>query len=83
MIVLFYINFIIFRMFGYFYDETRVYLILEFAPRGEMYKALQKQQDGKFDEKRTAKYIYQLADALDYCHGKKVIAIFKFRNDFV
>jgi len=61
------------RMFGYFYDETRVYLILEFAPGGEMYKALQKQQDGKFDEKRTAKYIYQLADALDYCHGKKVI----------
>ena len=30
-----------FRLFGYFYDETRVYLILEFAPRGEMYKALQ------------------------------------------
>lgn len=61
------------RMFGYFYDETRVYLILEFAPRGEMYKALQKQADGRFDEKRTAKYIYQLADALVYCHSKKVI----------
>jgi len=61
------------RMFGYFYDETRVYLILEFAPRGEMYKALQKQPEGKFDEKRTAKYIYQMADALGYCHSKKVI----------
>lgn len=61
------------RMFGYFYDDTRVYLILEFAPGGEMYKALQKQPDGRFDEKRTAKYIYQLADALKYCHGKKVI----------
>ena len=61
------------RMFGYFYDETRVYLILEFAPRGEMYKALQKQPEGKFDEKRTAKYIYQLADALKYCHSKKVL----------
>ena len=60
------------RMFGYFYDETRVYLILEFAPRGEMYKALQKQPEGKFDEKRTAKYVYQLADALVYCHSKKV-----------
>ena len=60
------------RMFGYFYDETRVYLILEFAPRGEMYKALQKQPEGKFDEKRTAKYVYQLADALKYCHSKKV-----------
>merc|ERR1712109_145536 len=61
------------RMFGYFYDETRVYLILEFAPRGEMYKALQKQPDGRFDEKKTAKFIYQLADALKYCHSKKVI----------
>jgi len=61
------------RMFGYFYDETRVYLILEFAPRGEMYKALQKQPGGRFDERRTAKFIYQLADALEYCHSKKVI----------
>ena len=59
-------------MFGYFYDETRVYLILEFAPRGEMYKALQKQPEQRFDESRTAKYIYQLADALVYCHSKKV-----------
>lgn len=61
------------RMFGYFYDETRVYLILEFAPGGEMYKALQKQPEQRFDESRTAKYIYQLADALVYCHSKKVI----------
>lgn len=60
-------------MFGYFYDETRVYLILEFAPGGEMYKALQKQPDGRFDDKKTAKFIYQLADALKYCHSKKVI----------
>merc|ERR1711892_673525 len=61
------------RMFGYFYDETRVYLILEFAPGGEMYKALQKQPEGRFDDKKTAKFIYQLADALKYCHSKKVI----------
>merc|ERR1719429_1023008 len=48
----------ILRMFGYFYDETRVYLILEYAPGGEMYKALQKQPEGRFDERRTAKYVY-------------------------
>merc|ERR1711936_1117374 len=29
----------ILRLFGYFYDETRVYLILEFAPKGELYKS--------------------------------------------
>lgn len=39
-------------MFGYFHDKTRVYLILEFAPRGELYKELQR--CGRFDEKRTA-----------------------------
>lgn len=61
------------RMFGYFYDETRVYLILEYAPRGEMYKILQKQPDGCFNEVKSAKYVRQLADALKYCHSKKVI----------
>ena len=30
-----------FRLFGYFYDESRVYLILEYAPKGEMYKFMQ------------------------------------------
>lgn len=62
------------RMFGYFYDETRVYLILEYAPRGEMYKIMQKQPSGHFDEIKSAKYIRQLADALKYCHSKKVRA---------
>ena len=28
---------------------------------------------GRFDEEKTAKYIYQLADALKYCHSKNVI----------
>ncbi|KAL8589916.1 hypothetical protein ACOMHN_024003 [Nucella lapillus] len=61
----------ILRMFGYFHDKARVYLILEFAPRGELYKELQR--CGRFDEKRTAGYIYQLSSALQYCHLKKVI----------
>lgn len=63
----------ILRLFGYFYDETRVYLILEYAPRGEMYKCLQKQPNGRFSEELAAKYIYQISGALDYCHSKKVI----------
>ncbi|CAL4061024.1 unnamed protein product, partial [Meganyctiphanes norvegica] len=63
----------ILRLYGYFYDEVRVYLILEYAPRGELYKELQSQPNGHFDEQRTAKYIMQLASALKYCHMKKVI----------
>merc|ERR1712059_59480 len=63
----------ILRLFGYFYDESRVYLILEYAPRGELYKSLQKQENGRFDEPQSALYIRQMADALKYCHSKKVI----------
>jgi len=61
----------ILRLYAYFYDATRVYLILEYAPRGELYKELQKQN--KFDEKTTATYIKQLTEALSYCHSKHVI----------
>ncbi|XP_019849481.1 PREDICTED: aurora kinase C-like [Amphimedon queenslandica] len=61
----------ILRLYGYFYDDTRVYLILEYAPRGELYKILQK--EGTFSERQSAIYIKQLADALRYCHSKKVI----------
>jgi len=63
----------ILRLFGYFYDESRVYLILEYAPRGELYKSLQKQEHGRFAESQAALYISQMADALTYCHSKKVI----------
>ncbi|CAB1322743.1 unnamed protein product, partial [Coregonus sp. 'balchen'] len=61
----------ILRFYNYFHDRTRVFLILEYAPRGEMYKELQK--CGRFDDQRTATYMEELADALQYCHEKKVI----------
>ncbi|XP_064132307.1 aurora kinase A [Loxodonta africana] len=61
----------ILRLYGYFHDATRVYLILEYAPLGTVYRELQKLS--KFDEQRTATYITELADALSYCHSKKVI----------
>ncbi|XP_012280195.1 aurora kinase C [Orussus abietinus] len=63
----------ILRMYGYFYDDSRIYLILEYAQKGELFKELSNQPNKCFDEVRTANYIYQLADALQYCHSKKVI----------
>ncbi|XP_013793648.1 aurora kinase-like, partial [Limulus polyphemus] len=61
----------ILQLYNYFYDDTRIFLILEFAARGELFKELQK--CGKFDDKRAATYIAQLCHALLYCHEKKVI----------
>jgi len=59
------------RLYGYFYDDTRVYLILEYAAKGELYKELQRH--GHFSERLTATYIASLAKALLYCHSKHVI----------
>ncbi|XP_077428466.1 aurora kinase A [Vanacampus margaritifer] len=61
----------ILRLYGYFHDESRVYLILEYAPKGELFGELQR--CGFFTEDRSATYIMELADALDYCHSRKVI----------
>jgi aurora kinase len=61
----------ILRLYGYFYDATRVYLILEFAAKGELYKELQKVQ--KFPEPTASNYIMQISKALRYCHSKHVI----------
>ncbi|XP_018598094.1 aurora kinase B [Scleropages formosus] len=61
----------ILRFYNYFHDATRVFLILEYAPRGEMYKELQR--CGRFDDQRTATYMEELSDALQYCHERKVI----------
>ena len=61
----------ILRLYGYFYDDRRVYLILEYAPRGELFKQLRAKDT--FSEPVSAKYIRQIADALNYCHSKAVI----------
>jgi aurora kinase len=48
-----------------------VFLILEYAARGELYKELQRCRH--FSERRSATYIASLARALMYCHKKHVI----------
>ncbi|KAG3255688.1 aurora kinase C, partial [Ictidomys tridecemlineatus] len=61
----------ILRLYNYFYDSTRIYLILEFAPKGELYNLLQR--SGPLDEQHTATIMEEVADALTYCHNNKVI----------
>lgn len=62
----------ILRLYGFFYDPVRIYLILEYAKGGELYKKL-KENGGTFDEARAARYTYALASAVRYCHSKGVI----------
>lgn len=39
-------------MYGVFHDSTKVYLILEYAPQGELYKVLEKK--GRFTDTEAA-----------------------------
>ncbi|KAF3938166.1 hypothetical protein ABW19_dt0201152 [Dactylella cylindrospora] len=61
----------ILRLFGHFHDSKRVFLIIEYAGQGELYKMLRKA--GSFSEPRAASYVAQMAAALSYLHKKHVI----------
>uniref|UniRef100_A0A1I8EGP9 Aurora kinase n=1 Tax=Wuchereria bancrofti TaxID=6293 RepID=A0A1I8EGP9_WUCBA len=87
----------ILRLYGYFHDDDRVYLVLEFAPKGNLFQHLQvvsmdylkfnlflyiSSKNEKFDRlcsmktfppELAAKYMYQLASAMEYCQQKKVL----------
>ncbi|XP_077504640.1 aurora kinase A-B-like [Amblyomma americanum] len=58
-------------LYNWFHDETRIYLILEYAPQGELYRHLTKAK--RFTNQKAATYIYQLCNALKVCHSHKVI----------
>eukprot|EP00668_Euglena_longa_P000645 GGOE01000784.1.p1 GENE.GGOE01000784.1~~GGOE01000784.1.p1 ORF type:complete len:386 (+),score=72.57 GGOE01000784.1:46-1158(+) len=59
------------RLYAYFYDKRRVYLVLEYCPRGELYKLLQ--SEGRFTELRAAQYIASLGAAIQYLHSQGVL----------
>ncbi|KAK1475791.1 hypothetical protein CCUS01_16876 [Colletotrichum cuscutae] len=61
----------ILQLYGHFHDSKRVFLILEFAGKGELYKHLRK--ESRFPEWKSAQYIAQMASALRYLHRKHVI----------
>jgi aurora kinase len=59
------------QLYGHFHDSKRIFLILEFAGKGELYKHLQRER--RFPEWKAAQYIAQMAAALKYLHKKHVM----------
>ena len=47
----------ILQMFGFFDDEEKIYLILEYSPGGELYKDLKDSPNGRYEEAKAAAYI--------------------------
>lgn len=63
----------ILRLYGYFHDESRVYMIIEYAPRGSLFTELKKQPGNCFSEQVTAQHMQSLSSALIYLHERHVI----------
>ena len=61
----------ILRLYGHFHDTKRIFLILEYAGHGELYKKLRK--ENRFPEWKAAQYVAQMAAALKYLHKKHVM----------
>ncbi|XP_043711642.1 CBL-interacting serine/threonine-protein kinase 21-like isoform X2 [Telopea speciosissima] len=50
--------------------KTKIYIIMEYVPGGQLSDKLSYIQ--KFDEREARKYFQQLIDAVDYCHSRGV-----------
>lgn len=59
------------RLFYWFHDKKRIFLVLEYAGHGELYRHLQK--EGRFSEQKSAQYIAQMTAALKYLHKKHIM----------
>jgi len=59
------------RLYAYFYDKQRVYLVLEYCQRGELYKKLQAEK--RFNEPQAAKYFSALCEAIRYLHTQGIM----------
>lgn len=58
-------------MYDFFYDSNRIYVILEHASNETLASYLK--QHHRLDNTRTATFIYQIADALHYCHRLQIM----------
>ncbi|KAI3528251.1 serine threonine-protein kinase eg2 [Colletotrichum abscissum] len=59
------------RLCGQFHDSRNVYLVLEYNCGGDLYDRVQ--NNGPFSEDECARYMAQMAFAVDYLHRKRVI----------
>jgi serine/threonine protein kinase len=56
---------------AFFFNPSQAFLMLEYAPGGELYGWLSREK--RFTEEKTAKYISALSGALHHCHELDVI----------
>jgi serine/threonine protein kinase len=63
----------ILSLYGFFYDNVNLYIVLEYAPGPELYQLLTSADGKRLGEPQTARYISHVTQALRYCQQHNVI----------
>ena len=63
----------ILAIYNFFWDKKNVYLVIEYAMGGELFKILHNQENGRFSEPKAAFYIEQVCNAIEYIHKLHII----------
>ena len=61
------------QLYGYFWDDAKIYLVLEFAPGMDLFQEMFKSSEKRFGDRKAASYISQVVKAIKYLHSKNVI----------
>lgn len=63
----------ILQLFGFFWDVSHIFMILEHAHIGDLGRLLKKQPHERFAERSAAPLVAQVMSAVEYCHRMHVI----------
>jgi len=61
------------RLFGFFWDATHIYMILEQAESGDLRKLQNRQPNKRFSDCNASNVAAQVASALAYCHQLHIL----------
>ena len=61
------------KLFGYFWDRHKIYLVLEFAPYGELFGVMGSMPYGFFLEPQGAHIVRSVAHAIGHMHERGII----------
>lgn len=63
----------IIKLYNWFYDKKRIYLIMEYCYNGELFKTLQKTKNGILPEFKVRKYISDLLLSFKYLQDNHIL----------
>ncbi|CAI8493262.1 hypothetical protein ACO0OL_003859 [Hanseniaspora opuntiae] len=63
----------IIKLYNWFYDKKRIYLIMEYCYNGELFKTLQKTKNGILPEFKVRKYISDLLMSFKYLQDNHIL----------